>query len=340
MESSGFKSELQGVVSCSLSSRKAASIATTSSQCAAPKSRPSATSARKHEQLAPEDDWRARQDCEREEIWKATKSILVSRTFAKAYRLRELLQWIVGNWLENKYDQLDAHIIATAVFKRDNYFDPGIDPIVRVAIARLRRLLLKYYANEGSDSTVRIALPKGTYIPRVRRQPVTTAVINDLAVLTAGTVMILPFCQSSEPDPGSRNPRDSYDHLIWLFTQEASIYVISRISSVHAGLKFDIGSLRKKIGTRFVVEATVSQASADPHLSVHLTETTMGYDLWSGYYILASLSIVDLSRRIARDLLVAMRKVVAMPREVRKWHVASNGLSFGTAALRCGSVGA
>jgi TolB-like protein/tetratricopeptide (TPR) repeat protein len=51
------------------------------------------------------------------------------------------------------------------VFGRDDSFDPQADPVVRLEARRLRRDLDSYYVNAGQDNAVRIAIPKGSYVP-------------------------------------------------------------------------------------------------------------------------------------------------------------------------------
>src|SRR5690349_16835501 len=51
------------------------------------------------------------------------------------------------------------------VFGKDGDFDPSTDAVVRVQAGRLRELLQQYFANEGIAEPVRIAIPRGGYVP-------------------------------------------------------------------------------------------------------------------------------------------------------------------------------
>ena len=62
-------------------------------------------------------------------------------------------------------DRLKAYDLAVAVLGRDERFDPQNDPIVRIEVGRLRRDLEHYYADAGSGDPIRIAIPKGHYVP-------------------------------------------------------------------------------------------------------------------------------------------------------------------------------
>lgn len=90
--------------------------------------------------------------------------ILESNEFARAARLRELLQYAVTCVLEGREEQLSSHAIAGAVFGRQVY-DPETDSIVRTEAARLRERLDRYYAQSGRHDRVRISLNRGDYLP-------------------------------------------------------------------------------------------------------------------------------------------------------------------------------
>lgn len=55
------------------------------------------------------------------------------------------------------------------MFDRGADFDPRLDPIVRVEASRLRARLLKYYEAAGTETDLRIELPRGAYVPFFRR---------------------------------------------------------------------------------------------------------------------------------------------------------------------------
>lgn len=53
--------------------------------------------------------------------------------------------------------------VAAAVFGRSSAFDGAQDASVRVAVHRLRKKLDEFYAGEGHEETVRLAVPRGEY---------------------------------------------------------------------------------------------------------------------------------------------------------------------------------
>jgi hypothetical protein len=103
------------------------------------------------------------------EIKAALDTILRSDTFARSERSRELLRYLVEKELAGESDRLKGFSIAMDVFGREDNFDPSTDAVVRVQARRLRDMLDAYYRDEGFASTVRISIPRGSYVPAYGR---------------------------------------------------------------------------------------------------------------------------------------------------------------------------
>ena len=94
---------------------------------------------------------------------------VVSRPpFTKSSNLANFLRFVVEAVLAGEGSRIKAYTIATSALGRDDSFDPQIDPIVRVEAGRLRRALECYYAEDGRDDPIVIAIPRGTYVPVFR----------------------------------------------------------------------------------------------------------------------------------------------------------------------------
>ncbi len=98
-------------------------------------------------------------------VGEALDRVLASATFARSGRARDLLRYIVEREQAGDADQLKGFSIALDVFGRDAEFDSSTDAVVRVQAGRLRELLAQYYAGEGAGDTLRITVPRGTYVP-------------------------------------------------------------------------------------------------------------------------------------------------------------------------------
>src|SRR5690606_28737191 len=109
--------------------------------------------------------------------------ILDSPSFEASGRRRRFLRYVVEEMLAGRADRLKCYSIATAVFERDDSFDPQTDPVVRLEARRLRRALEHYYLTAGRDDPIRIDIPKGGYAPIFERQ---AAALPESAVAPAG----------------------------------------------------------------------------------------------------------------------------------------------------------
>ncbi|MDG4881596.1 tetratricopeptide repeat protein [Mesorhizobium sp. WSM4884] len=91
--------------------------------------------------------------------------LLASETFGRSERARRLLRYLVEREQAGEGDRLKGVSIAMDVFGKDGDFDSATDAVVRVQAGRLRELLEHYFANEGIAEPVRIAIPRGGYVP-------------------------------------------------------------------------------------------------------------------------------------------------------------------------------
>lgn len=238
--------------------------------------------------------------------------ILASKTFARAERLRPLLQLVINRWLAQEADQLDEYTLASALLGRDESFDPGIDPTIRVYASRLREHLERYYAQEGASDSVRIEIPKGGYVPTIRCNPTG----RDRKFVPDDPqwygIVILPFLVM-----GKRGtPYRSYavvivDHLIRLLTHTSGIRVLSRFTSTHLQEDVSLQFIEQRLGAKFIVEGTLALSVEAHELIVHLSETTSGYNLWSTYYDVGVSRIADLATEVANDLTHIIRQAGA-----------------------------
>jgi TolB-like protein len=91
--------------------------------------------------------------------------IAASTPFAGSDRMTRLLRYLVDRTLGGEGDQLKEYVLGVEVFDRDQRYDPRLDSIVRVEARRLRSKLEEYYQGQGASDGIRIAIPKGTYVP-------------------------------------------------------------------------------------------------------------------------------------------------------------------------------
>jgi adenylate cyclase len=99
------------------------------------------------------------------------EELLPSPDFDAAPRSRKFLRFVVEEALAGRGEALTQAAIATQVFDRRGDFDPVVDPIVRIQAGRLRRSLERYYLLAGKGDSLRIVLPKGSYVPVFSTSP-------------------------------------------------------------------------------------------------------------------------------------------------------------------------
>ena len=92
-------------------------------------------------------------------------TLLTSRPFAKAERLKSLLSYLVHATLNNETARIKGYTIGVEVFERPADFDPQTDTVVRVTAVRLRNKLKQYYQALAQPAKVQIVLPARSYVP-------------------------------------------------------------------------------------------------------------------------------------------------------------------------------
>lgn len=111
--------------------------------------------------------------------------LLESPEFRATPRRRDMLAYLVNEMLAGRGHELKGYTIGTAVFGRDEGFDPQADPVVRLEARRLRHDLDSYYVSEGRRNPLRISIPKGQYAPEIFRPETSSATATSNSLATA-----------------------------------------------------------------------------------------------------------------------------------------------------------
>jgi len=99
------------------------------------------------------------------EILHQLQRIFADQTFAVSDILKRFLSFIVEETLEGRSNQIKEYTIGVNVLNKPQSFNPSQDAIVRIHAGRLRRALHYYYKGAGASDTIRIEMPKGSYLP-------------------------------------------------------------------------------------------------------------------------------------------------------------------------------
>ncbi|WP_158083526.1 tetratricopeptide repeat protein [Manganibacter manganicus] len=148
------------------------------------------------ERIVAEEGWSSFDDeskgppVSQEETLAELERVLTDPNFRSSERNKRFLRYVMEKVLEGATDKIKAYSVAVDVFGRPADFDPIIDPIVRIEAMRLRSSLSHYYEVHGQQSLLRIGLPKGGYVPTIRRRrpsPEHVSQTLDKTVTVAGT---------------------------------------------------------------------------------------------------------------------------------------------------------
>ena len=102
--------------------------------------------------------------------WQAIRRIVESEAFSRSARLSELLLFVAARALQGQEDELTEEAIGVQFFRRDQGYIRSDDNIVRANASRLRNKLNEYYRLAETEQ-IRVALPKGSYVPTFEIAP-------------------------------------------------------------------------------------------------------------------------------------------------------------------------
>jgi adenylate cyclase len=215
---------------------------------------------------------------------------LSSPLFRKAERQSRFLRFVVDVALQSPEATIKEFDIAVAVYDRRPDYDPRTDPIVRVEAARLRARLREYYAVTPPER-VRIDLPKGGYLPLF------ISVEEAPARLTSDLSILVPPFRSLSPDTRDQNFCDGLtEEVVGRLAKDPRLRVITQSAAAWVEQS---GGLKP----RFLLEASVRQASAEIRLTLHLTDVAGGGSThFSNIYQSAINDIFAIQERLAEEI--------------------------------------
>jgi hypothetical protein len=118
-----------------------------------------------------------------EEIRAALERIVASTNFRRSPQLVAFLRFVVESALGGKTEHIKSYTIGVEALRRGEYFDPQVDPIVRVEAARLRKALASYSVGEGARHPLTIEIPLGGYVPTFCRRRNHGSIANFIGIV-------------------------------------------------------------------------------------------------------------------------------------------------------------
>jgi hypothetical protein len=106
---------------------------------------------------------------EKDSRWQLVQRIVATPSFVRAPRLSSFLLYVCKQSISGQGIGLNEQSIGEIVFGRAVGYDSRDDNIVRSHASRLRLRLESYFQEEGSLETLRINIPRGSYVPLFER---------------------------------------------------------------------------------------------------------------------------------------------------------------------------
>src|SRR5208282_5329130 len=116
------------------------------------------------------DGWHPQTQQECDAVLRELQTVLASPHFSNSKRYPALLKYIVEHTLAGKSDLLKERTLGVEVFDRPATYDTNADTVVRYTAGEVRKRLLLFYHEEGRNSSIRISLPAGSYVPVFLRE--------------------------------------------------------------------------------------------------------------------------------------------------------------------------
>lgn len=244
-------------------------------------------------------------------VREALNRVLRHPEFLASHKRRNLLTYVVEETLAGRVDRIKGYTIAMAVFGRGEDFDSGLDPIVRIEAGKLRRDLERYYLVTGMKDPIRIDIPKGRYVPLFIENPGPEASAQAEAVSQASvigatpSVAVMPL-ENLTGDSG----QDYFVHgLLSELAVELGRYqdIIAIPGGQSGPAPNDPDSAKvtgSRLGTRFILGGTLRRDSKRAKVTVQLTDTATGRQVWSEAYAckLDPADVISTQESIAMDV--------------------------------------
>lgn len=107
----------------------------------------------------------------RDPRWNLVQRIVATPDFVRSPRLVSFLLFVAERSLNGEKEEINEQSIGVGVFGRRSGYDSNDDNIVRAHASRLRQKLDAYFQDEGTSESLRVSIPKGTYVPFFHEAP-------------------------------------------------------------------------------------------------------------------------------------------------------------------------
>jgi TolB-like protein len=259
----------------------------------------------------------------------AVDRIAASSGFVRSDALVRFLRYVVEHGLNGESGQLKETVIGVEVYGRPPAYDPKFDPVVRMQAAKLRSKLTEYYAGPGTQDSIVIELPKGSYAPVFRpaghRAPpslqwrwIAAGTLAALAVLglwrwlavraAPPSIAVLPFVNVSGVAENEYFSDGLTDEIIQSLSTVEGLSVKSRTSSfAWKGKQQAIRDIGKRLEANVVLEGSVYRTADRLRVNAQLIRVSDESSLWSNSYDRKMQDVFAIQDEISRSIVNALR---------------------------------
>jgi TolB-like protein len=263
----------------------------------------------------------------------ALERVLSSGCFARSEGLSRLLRYLVERQLEGKESELKETLIGVEVYGRKPDYDPKLDSTVRSEMTRLRARLTKYYSTEGSQDSLVIGLPKGSYVPnfrqsepihpvkapRARRRWLAACVTGFAAAATIGgwwllhrnqtiPIAVLPLVDASKDGAGEYIADGLTSEIISELSIIEGLTVRSQTSSF--ALKGKASGARdagKQLAADYILEGSLIRDGSQLRIDARLIRTRDDVPIWSEKFEREWADALSVQDEISRGIVNSLR---------------------------------
>lgn len=221
----------------------------------------------------------------------ALDRVLTSTEFRRSARSRDFLSYVVTETLAGRGDRLSERTVGRHGLGQPSDFDGSGSASVRVRASRTRTSLEAYYADEGRDDPVRIAIPPGGYVAVFESRPAEAAVERTVPGIA---VVALSATGGELAGALAASLSDSLTHRL-------ARYPHVRVVGPTA-LTDGMQRTGAQLGVSTVLDGQVVERAGAARVSLRLCATRTGEVVWSTD---RSLSAADLAGLRVEDMWAA-----------------------------------
>jgi len=258
--------------------------------------------------------------------------------FTESAILRKFLSFIVQETIHGRSNCLKEYTIAINVLEKPSSFNPQENGIVRIHAGRLRRALLQYYNEMGSEDEVVITIHKGKYVPFFanRSNPVVAAIVEGQLDGDAFsgeeedniTLAILPFTCTTKSGPANSFAEGLCLQLnsTLMHLDQISVIAYQAIKSL-AQHNYDYKQLGASIGFNNVITGGVQVLKDKMRITIQMIDCNSYKQTWSQTFErkLTKSNLFEIEDEICQHVVNYLEglnnKKYARPRMVVRSHV-------------------